>query len=502
MMAERGVSTKVVSATKWSLVTQLVAKLVSPVTTLILAHLLAPEVFGVVTLVAVVTSFADIFSDAGFQKYLIQHEYEDDSRFCQSCNVAFWTNLLLSFVLWGGISLGRNQLANALGDNTIGLAIVVACSSLPLTSLVSVQTAVYQRLFDFRTLFFSRTGSALAVLLVSVPLALVGCGYWSLIVGTIASNAVLAVWLTICSKWKPGLFYSFAELRRMLAFSSWTLVEAISIWATNWIGAFIVGTMMSTYFVGLYNTTTSSVNAVVSVVASAVNPVVFASLSRCQFNRDKFDAAFYTMQKYLGFVVVPLAVALFVFSDAAVWIGLGESWMQGSRLFGFYALSSAFVVVLGHVASDAYRSLGKPRYSLLAQIGFLLFIVPSFVIGSEKGFAVLSIVVPVARLIGTLVPHFLICHFLVNLSVRKMMFNLRWVYFAAALVGGVCYGAIRTFSLGLCGQLLLVPISIGVYFALCISVRGLRETSLEIMARFGFGKKLSNLLARCAKNTN
>ena len=64
---------KVVRATKWSSLTEIAAKLVSPISTMVLARLLAPDAFGILVTATMVISFAEIFTDAGFQKYLIQH---------------------------------------------------------------------------------------------------------------------------------------------------------------------------------------------------------------------------------------------------------------------------------------------------------------------------------------------------------------------------------------------------------------------------------------------
>ena len=57
------------TATKWSAISELLAKLIAPVSSMILARLLTPEAFGVVATVNVIISFADMFTDAGFQKY-------------------------------------------------------------------------------------------------------------------------------------------------------------------------------------------------------------------------------------------------------------------------------------------------------------------------------------------------------------------------------------------------------------------------------------------------
>ena len=90
---------KIVTATKWSSVTEIAAKLVAPVTTMLLARILTPDAFGVLVTVMMVISFAEIFTDAGFQKFLIQHEFSSDEELYQSTNVAFWTNLVFSLLI-------------------------------------------------------------------------------------------------------------------------------------------------------------------------------------------------------------------------------------------------------------------------------------------------------------------------------------------------------------------------------------------------------------------
>ena len=71
---------KTISATKWSATTEIIAKCISPVTSMILARILAPEAFGVLTTVLMVIAFAEVFVDSGFQKYLIQHAFANEKE--------------------------------------------------------------------------------------------------------------------------------------------------------------------------------------------------------------------------------------------------------------------------------------------------------------------------------------------------------------------------------------------------------------------------------------
>lgn len=106
---------KIQNATKWSSITEIIAKLISPITNMILARLLAPEIFGIVATVTMVFSFADMFTDAGFQKFIVQRKFEDDKELFKYANVAFWANLFVSVIFWIIIAIFSNQIADLVG---------------------------------------------------------------------------------------------------------------------------------------------------------------------------------------------------------------------------------------------------------------------------------------------------------------------------------------------------------------------------------------------------
>ena len=87
---------KVITATKWSSITEIAAKLISPISTMVLARLLTPDAFGILVTAVMVISFAEIFTDAGFQKYLIQHKFNTTEDLHKSTTVAFWSNFMNS----------------------------------------------------------------------------------------------------------------------------------------------------------------------------------------------------------------------------------------------------------------------------------------------------------------------------------------------------------------------------------------------------------------------
>lgn len=424
------------SATKWSIVTETLVKVVSPVTQLVLARILAPEAFGMVATVTMVTSFADMFSDSGFQKYLVQHEFNSERELYENVNVAFWTNMAVSLVLWAGIALARDPLAVLVGSPGLGFPIAVACTSLPLTSFSSIQLALFRRRLDFKTMMPVRVAVALVPLVVTVPLALAGMGFWSLIIGTIAGNVVNAVALTALSPWKPQLFYSFALLRDMFGFSGWSLLEAIAIWATSWAGTFVVGNLLDSYHLGLYRQPMTFVNSAFNLITNATTPVLFASLSRLQDSDEEFRSFFYRFQFNVAMFVLPLGVGIFCFRDFLTVLLLGDQWGDASLMLGCWGLSTGIMIVFSHYCSEVFRAKGRPKVSLVCQVLYMCLMVPTLYVSASVGFQQLVVANAAVRL-GGIVINQTAMHRVSGISPAKVLRGVR-----APLIGSVVMGAV------------------------------------------------------------
>lgn len=422
-MSNKSLNTKVATATKWSGLTEIAAKLVAPITTMVLARLLTPDAFGVMVTAQMVISFAEIFTDAGFQKYIVQHEFKDDDEKFKSTAVAFWSNLIMSLVIWAGISIFANPIARLVGCDGEGIVIAVSCICIPMEAFSSIQMALFRRDLDFKTLFWVRIIGILIPIVVTIPLAFFTRSYWSLIIGMIALNFSNACILTIKSKWKPHWYFSIQRLKKMFAFTIWSMLEAISIWLTSYIDIFIVGTMLSQNYLGLYRTSMSTVAQITSIITAATTPVLFSSLSRLQNDKEEFSAMFFKFQKIVGIIVMPIGMVLYIFSNLITSILLGSQWMEASQFIGLWGLTSAITIVLAHYSSEVYRAIGKPRLSVLAQWLHIIVLCPILLIFVNKGFETLYVARSLVRLELVLVQLIIMAVF-VKMNVAKMFTNI------------------------------------------------------------------------------
>lgn len=418
-MSEENLKTKFINATKWSTITEIFSKLITPITNMILARIVSPEAFGVVATVTMVMSFADMFTDAGFQKYLVQHDFKDEKDKFKNSNVAFWTNFIVSIILWIFIILFREKIAILVGNPGLGNVIAVACVQLLLTSFSSIQMALYRRDFDFKTLFLVRMVTIFVPLLVTIPLGFLGFSYWALIIGNIVTQILNAIILTVKSKWKPYFFYNIKILKEMISFSIWSLIEAMSIWFTTWVDVFIISSALNQYYLGIYKTSTTMVNAIMSLITASIIPVFFSALSRLQDDNDKFNEMYLNTQRIVSILVFPLGVGIYLYSDLATRVMLGSGWEESSYVIGIWALTSAIMIVFGNLNSEVYRAKGKPKLSFLAQVLHLIVLVPVCIISSKYSFLVLVYSRAWIRLELVLV-HFIIMKFVIGFPIKEI----------------------------------------------------------------------------------
>lgn len=479
---------KSVTATKWSLVTEIMARLISPVMNLILARLLTPSAFGAVAVMTMVVSFAEVFTDAGFQRYVIQKKFDDANAENESINVAFWSNFVMSFIAVLIITVFRNQIAAWVGSPELGLGIAVSSISILLVAFSSIQIAVYKRNLNFKTLFYARISASVTPIFVTIPLALILRNYWALVIGTLGKHLVQAIVLVSKSEWKIKFTYSFKRFKEMFSFSAWSLIESLLFWFTGYSGTFIVGRYLDDHYLGLYRTSITTVNSYMGIITSAIIPVLYSTLSKFQDDDIKYKNTLFEFQGIFALFSVPMGIGLFVYSDLATSVLLGSQWMEASKLIGLWALMSALTVVVNDFAGTVYRSKGKPNISVYYQVGYLCILIPVTIFGAKNGFDTLSVLRPMLRLVGFTMGLILV-HIIFKIKAWEVLKNLI-PQFVCAITMGVAGHFLLMVSSNIIWQFVSVFICIIIYFSLIILFPDMRKVLFGFKPVNRIAKKL------------
>ena len=109
----------------WRFAERCGAQGVSFVVSIILARLLAPEVYGTVALVTVFTSILQVFVDSGMGSSLIQKKDADDIDF----STVFYFNVAVCCVLYMGMYFAAPFIAGFYGDSQLTAVVRVLSRS-------------------------------------------------------------------------------------------------------------------------------------------------------------------------------------------------------------------------------------------------------------------------------------------------------------------------------------------------------------------------------------
>lgn len=471
-------NSKVVKATKWSTITEVLVKILSPITNMILARILTPEAFGIVASITMITSLAEIFADAGFQNFLVQHEFNNKEELNNSTTVAFWSNFMISFFIYLFIFVTRNHIANMLGNPQLGFAISIASLNILLTTFSGIHIARFRRNFDFKTLFYVRIISSGVPFLVTIPMALIYKNYWALLIGTLSSNIINAMGLTLRSEWRPRFYFNIRHFKEMFSFSMWTFLDIITMWLVSYTGTFIVGYYLSDYYLGLYKISITTVDSYMTIITGSTAAVLFSALSRLKDNQKEYEKTLFKFQRMISMFVMPMGIGLFLYRSLATKILLGSQWTEAKDFIGLWAFISAINVIFGQNISEVFRSKGKPQLALLTQFLHFIVLLPALIITSRISFKTLYISRSLIKLEYVIVGLVLLW-IAFRISFIKILKNVAPTIIASLLMGLVAIG-LQKVGNSVIWEFISIFICILVYFGAIMSNSSMRSDLIEI----------------------
>ena len=357
---------------------------------------------------------------------------------------------------------------------------------IPLSAFSSVQMALYRRDFNFKFLLNIRLITILTPILISIPMALMGYDYWSLIAGMLGSQLFTALALLKSRKNQIHLFFSSRVFMNMFNYSAWSLAEAFSIWLTAWVDTFIISRFLDAYYLGIYKMPMAIVTTVMAMATASLAPVLFAALSRVQNNQQAFSNTFFTFQRYMALFLVPLGVGLFVFQDFVVQLLLGPQWTLAGIVLGSWALSSAIMTVTANLISEIFRAKGMPNLSFWAQILHLVVLIPVIYICIQYDFSTFVYARSLVRM-EMLAASMLLLALFVNMSAFRIISNISVYLITASIVGLIAYSILHLYD-AVWWTVVCMLFCVVLYVAILYVI-----PSERIIITFGYKKVLSKV---------
>ena len=356
-------STSVITNFLWRFLERTGCQMVSFVVSVVLARLLAPEVYGSVALVTVLITILQVFVDSGLGVALIQKKDADDLDF----STVFYFNIIMCFGIYALVFLAAPFIADFYNDSKLTAVIRVLSLVVVVSGVQNVQQSYVSRNLLFKRFFFSTLGSTVVAAIIGIWMAYMGYGIWALVAQQLSSVTVgtAILWATV--KWRPKWCFSFARLRGLFSYG-WKLL-ASSLIETVYQDArqLIIGKMYQPADLAFYNKGSQFPRLIVSNVNTSIDSVLFPVMSRAQEHKEAVKAMTRRAIRTSIYIMAPLLLGLAVVSDKVIVLLLTETWLPCVPYLVIFCFTYMFYPI--HTANlNAIKALGKSGYFLKLEI--------------------------------------------------------------------------------------------------------------------------------------
>jgi len=307
----------------WTFGERIVAQLVTTIVTIILARLLDPEHYGMISIVTVFISLCNIFVSSGFGSAVVQKKDVNDNDFNTAFVISFSISLLLYIILFFGAPLVSKfyrlpELTNVI--RVMGVRLIIA-------SLNTIQHSYIQRQMKFKKFFFATLFGTMVSAVVGVLFALLGFGVWALVAQYLTNSIIDTIVLYFICEWKPKIKYDKKKAKGLFSFGWKVLCTELIFTLEGDLRSLIVGKVFGSSDLAFYDQGKKYPSLLVTNINSSLNKVMFPAFSRQQDNIIKIKEMLRKTIKIGTYLLAPVLIGFAIVSNKFVLLLLTDKWL-------------------------------------------------------------------------------------------------------------------------------------------------------------------------------
>ncbi len=356
MEQNEGVLKKAIRGGKWMFLKTLLEKVISLASFFVLARLLFPEDFGIMSLILVVPSLLNLITTIGFEFTLIQSK-EDPKKYL---NEAWTFNILRVLVIFVIMFFSAPLVASFFHLEKAIWAVRLSGVFFVISSLGNIAQLYFFKDIDFKKIFIRDIAVTLSYSLVAIGIAIFYRSFWALFFGYIGQYIMSAAITYFLHEYRPRLSVKLKVLKSLISYSKWIFGQNLIINAIPMIENGLIGRMIGATGVGLYTRAKSLASFPSAPLFGIFEKVTYPAYAKIQDSYEKIRDGFIKSLDLLFFLSVPF---ILVFMDAGqrlILIFLGEKWMGMDALLKVLLIAMT-ISVLTTLSGPIFNAIGKPK---------------------------------------------------------------------------------------------------------------------------------------------
>jgi len=398
--------------------------------TIILARLLTPNDFGLVSMVVVFSLLLQNFGISGFTEAVVQKKDINHRQI----STFFWINVCFSLALMTLFICSSSIIVWFYDEPRLKPIVIAMAASIGFAGFSTQHMALLIRNMHFNKTSAITVMAALSGLISAIVMAYMGFGYWALVAKWVVTPLVTAVCAWTFCKWRPGIPARGTGIRSMLKFASSTWGIFFMLYFSRTLDKMLIGKFRGSQELGSYDRAYQLSMVIPLQLLTPISNVAISAFSRIANEPEKYRHNFLLMLGMLAFVGMPMSAVLTLTSKDLVLLLLGSQWSEAGRILAVLG-PSVGVAIIYYTHGWMHISLGTPQRWF--RWGVVALIVTSLLLIAGVQFGALGVAVAYsASFYILMLPSMRYAGQPISLSLFSVL-SMIWRYYISALCAGL-----------------------------------------------------------------
>ncbi len=346
----------------------------------VLARILSPEDYGIVTVITVFTTFFTVISNMGIGPALIQNKELTEEDISNIFSFNFYAAIFVT-LFFAAFSVPLSKFYGNEMYIPIGALLSISLFFHTL-NIVPHSYLLKQKRFmaiGVRMVIVNVTSNAVAVVL-----ALLGYKYYALVWQAIVNALVSFLWNYSTTRIKFRPKFSFSGLKKILSFSMFQMGYSIINYFSKNIDNLIIGKYIGDsalgYYDKAYKVTLYPQNNLTNVITPTLHPI----LSVHQNDKKYIYIRYMEIVKILSLLGMFIGIYCYFASEEIIGILFGPQWGASVPCIAMLSLSIWAQMITGS-AQSIFQSAGNPKNMFISGIFTIALTVSAIIAGVAQG---------------------------------------------------------------------------------------------------------------------
>jgi len=305
----------------------------------VLARLLAPAEFGIVSAALTVVALAELFGQIGVAPAIIQAPELDARKIRTGSTVT----ILAGFAAGAALLALAPLMAGLFHMPEVEQIIQVFALVFVISGFAVVPEALLQRRMRFRALALVVLVSYLfGYAVIGISLAFAGFGIWALVWANIGQYVIKSVAHLVLARAPMMPLIDGQAFRQLFRFGAGVTLSRLGNYVALNADYVVVGRWMGAEALGFYSRAYVLLVQPAQLVGSAAEKVLYPALSAVQSENERLLRGYYRATALIALTNLPVTALLFVLAPQIIHLLLGPQWDAAIVPFQILVLSLVF----------------------------------------------------------------------------------------------------------------------------------------------------------------